>query len=120
MLLLALSTLALTRTWWPSCPLSSSGLSTAQTLLSLSLTKTTFSPASMHFLAQSAWPALAPLAPHFESLTHPLIFVAFAGLSLFILSCANAESEHISATANSETASFFIFTLLVWLAGLLP
>src|SRR6185437_15608527 len=46
--------------------------------LSLSFTMTSFAPASAHFLVQSAWLALAPFAPHFESLTHPLTVSALA------------------------------------------
>src|SRR5215813_2315442 len=53
------------------CSCRASGFETCITFWSLSLTKTGFSPAPMHFFVQASWEAFAPFAPHFESLIHP-------------------------------------------------
>src|SRR5438270_14012577 len=63
-----LSSVPFTFTWWPAWSLSASGLATGITCLSLSVTNTIFSPASRHFLAQSAFTC----APHFSSPTQPV------------------------------------------------
>src|ERR1700690_1566729 len=57
----------------------------ATTFWSLSVTNTAFSPAPMHFLAHAACSALAPLAPHLESLTQPLQLMSFATASTVML-----------------------------------
>src|SRR6185312_314622 len=68
--------------------------------LSLSFTITSFAPASSHFLVQSAWLALAPFAPHFESLTHPLTVSAFAA--------ETPTMRNIKANKLKTDSSFFI------------
>src|SRR5271165_3128051 len=55
------------------------------TFWSLSVTNTGFSPASMHFLAHAACAALAPLAPHLESLIQPSQLMSFAAASMVML-----------------------------------
>src|SRR6476469_4332688 len=69
-------------------------------LLSFSETNTSFDPPSAHFLAQSA--LSMSLAPHFSSLTQPLILVALGALSL-----AN-DTDEINASANITNRSFFM------------
>src|SRR6185312_17080748 len=70
-------------------------------VLSLSLTTTSFSPASAHFLAQAA----STLAPHLASLIQPLIFSALAlGASLVLAS----DMDTMSAIVSTAKASFFI------------
>src|SRR6185312_6056231 len=71
------------------------------TLLSFSETKTSFDPASAHFLAQSA--LSMSLAPHFSSLTQPFIFVDLGALSL-----ARERVETQNVSANATNRSFFI------------
>src|ERR1044071_42647 len=69
-------------------------------LLSFSETNTSLDPASAHFLAQSA--LSMSLAPHFSSLTQPLILVSLGALSL-------ARAAVVTkAKANTTNSSFFI------------
>src|SRR5450432_391000 len=77
----------------------------ARIFLSLSLTKTAFSPPSMHFLEQAAWSAMVPLAlAHLLSVTQPLILLSFA-----------SDMEARNATASRVNAIFFIICfLLCW------
>src|SRR5690242_19211646 len=70
------------------------------TLLSFSETNTSLEPASAHFLAQSA--LSMSLAPHFSSLTQPLILVALGALSL----ARDAVVTNVSA--NKTNSNFFI------------
>ena len=55
------------------------------TFMSLSVTNSGFSPASMHFFAQAACSGLAPLAPHLESLIQPFQLMSFAAVSTVML-----------------------------------
>src|SRR5580765_7030237 len=106
-------TCPVTATWWPSCPLSASALSTARTLLSPSVTTTGEAPPSMHFLVQAAAPALAPLAPHLESLTQP-----FTVWDLPMSSAATtATSRNNTERAIQITSSFFMAEFLDFLAA---
>src|SRR5438270_5082023 len=73
------------------------------TLLSFSETNTSFEPASAHFWAQSA--LSMSLAPHFSSLTQPLILVALGALSLA------TDAVVTNASANKTNSSFFIGNL---------
>src|SRR5216683_4396062 len=83
----------------------------ARTFLSLSVTKTAFSPPSMHFLEQAAWSAIVPLAlAHFASETQPLIFSLFA---LGALSSFASDMEARNATASRVNAIFFIIQFLL-------
>src|SRR6478752_3360187 len=70
-------------------------------LLSFSETNTSFDPASAHFLAQSA--LSMSLAPHFSSLTQPLILVSLGALSL-----ARESVEVKNVSANATNRSFFM------------
>src|SRR6476661_6494288 len=73
-------------------------------LLSFSETKTSFDPASAHFLAQSA--LSISLAPHFSSLTQPLILVSLGALSL-----ASDSVDVRNVSANATNRSFFMVAL---------
>src|SRR5215831_8049177 len=74
--------------------------------LSLSETRTSFSPAPTHFLVQSACVSLAPLSlrAHFSSASQPAIFCAFGALSL-----AN-ENDARHAMLSRVNATFFIIS----------
>src|SRR5579859_1533724 len=72
-------------------------------LLSFSETNTSLEPASAHFLAQSA--LSMSLAPHFSSLTQPLILVSLGALSLA------RDAVATKAKANTTNSSFFIGNL---------
>src|SRR5207248_5513855 len=92
--------------------------------LSLSLTKTSFSPFSAHFLVHSAALAFAPLAPHFSSLTQPRrvislgaaslvvsVFLALSDLpisSCFMVFCAKASTEQASTSAHRFRNTFLM------------
>src|ERR1700683_106060 len=52
---------------------------------------TIFSPAATHFLVQASPPALAPLAPHFASVIHPLTVVLLPMSSNAIADKANTK-----------------------------
>src|SRR5579864_441402 len=73
-------------------------------LLSFSETKTSFDPFSAHFLAQSA--LSMSLAPHFSSLTQPLILVSLGALSL-----ARDSVDATNVSANATNRSFFMGTV---------
>src|SRR5258708_10355836 len=91
--------------WWPSCPFKASWLSTLMMLLSFSETNTSFDPFSAHFLAQSA--LSMSLAPHFSSLTQPLILVSLGALSLAVDS---VDIKNVSANATNR--SLFMGTVI--------
>src|SRR5215470_15492080 len=94
------------------CPIRSfneSGLSILRTLWLNSFTNTTCSPAARHFLPHSSWPMPAPLAPHFESLTHPFCHLGLAAVDLAGASTLNETTSH--HTTPSET-SFLMRILL--------
>src|SRR5581483_3087277 len=91
--------------WWPSCPFRTSGLSTARTFLSLSVTMTYFAPLETHLFMQSVCPSFAPFAPHIESLTYPFtVWVSAARTSPTI--------QKRSETASRTNNSFFIASSL--------
>src|SRR5690348_11864307 len=64
---------------------------------------TIFSPAATHFLVQASAPALAPLAPHLASLTHPLT-VALLPIS----SKANADKAKTKHTKRQIASTFLM------------
>src|SRR5690242_11747905 len=70
-----------------------------RTLPSLSVTNTGFSPLSTHFFVQASWAALAPLAPHLESLIQPA----------HLLSLAKAGT-HIKTQRQVASPNFFIWS----------
>src|SRR5579864_5879149 len=73
-------------------------------LLSFSETNTSFDPFSAHFLAHSA--LSMSLAPHFSSLTQPLILVSLRALSL------DRDSVEVkNVRANATNRSFFMGTV---------
>src|SRR5215467_3698703 len=65
-------------------------------------------PSAMHFLVHSAAPALAPFAPHLESLTQPLTVFALP------MSSAETTATTINRSDNARQISrnFFIAELL--------
>src|SRR5579864_8495232 len=86
-------------------------------LLSFSETKTSFDPFSAHFLAQSA--LSMSLAPHFSSLTQPLILVSLGALSL-----ARDSVDATNVSANATNRSFFMGTVspqrMLWFSAKCP
>src|SRR5438270_11286093 len=70
-------------------------------LLSFSVLKTSIDPFSAHFLAQSA--LSMSLAPHFSSLTQPLILLSLGPLSL-----ARDSVDVKNVNANATNRSFFM------------
>src|SRR5580700_3410948 len=92
-----------TETWCPSWPFSASWLSTARTFWSPSVTITIFSPAATHFFVHASPPALAPLAPHFASVTHPLTVVLFPASSN-----AKAVRANTKQIARQSTSTFLM------------
>src|SRR5262249_18565613 len=95
-----LSIVPVTCTWCPSWPLSVSGLSTFNTVLSFSDTITSLEPPSAHFLVQSA--LSMSLAPHFSLLTQPSTFVDLGAAK------DTTELEVRNAAANNINAILFI------------
>src|SRR5260370_40590437 len=94
--------------WWPSCPLSASAVATARPLLSPWVATAAEAPPSMHFLVQAAAPALAPLAPHLESLTQPLTVWALPMSS----AATTATSRNNTERAIQMISSFFMAEFL--------
>src|SRR5208283_5031399 len=70
-----------------------------RTFWSLSVTTTGLAPAAMHFFVHASESALAPLTPHFESLTQP--FTVWASLAN-----DTEATNKISATASNNKRSF--------------
>src|ERR1700692_2446649 len=64
---------------------------------------TIFSPADRHFLVHASAPALAPLAPHLLSLTHPLTVVLFP-----LSSNAKAVRANTKQIARQSTITFLM------------
>src|SRR5664279_5913221 len=91
-----------TFTCCPSTLETALGFSMATTFWSLSVTKTGFSPPSMHFLAHWACDAFAPLAAHFESLIHPSQLLSFGA------AIANMLHRNTPSTINT---TFFMLLL---------
>src|SRR5580658_1433699 len=69
---------------------------------------TACAPALRHFLVQASAPALAPLAPHLSSLTHPLTV-------MLLPMSSNAMAERASTKQNARqiTIIFFIADILL-------
>src|SRR5215469_14473284 len=74
-----------------------------RTFWSLSVTITIFAPPSRHFLVQASALALAPLAPHLLSDTHPLTVELFP-----MSSKASADRASTKQTARQISSSFFM------------
>src|SRR5208283_585665 len=78
-----------------------------RTFWSLSVTTTGLAPAAMHFFVHASESALAPLTPHFESLTQP--FTVWASLAN-----DTEATNKISATASNNKRSFRMAPSLNW------
>src|SRR5208337_4342542 len=79
------------------------------TFESPSVTMTIFSPAATHFLVHASPAALAPLAPHFASVIHPLTVVLFPMSSNAIADRANTKQNARQITRTFLMAGFSPF-----------